>query len=112
MCLTEPTLQEGLDMGEPRRCLWDGDRHHHGDMAAELLEQYAEALAFIKRHLRRGQGKQGFHSSGILEVPQASLQELRVNALVHRDDITGASIAALTPVVQQLVRSGSNEGAP
>ena len=108
MCLTEATLQQGLDMGEPTRCLSEGDRHSHGDMAAELLEQYAEALAFIKRHLRRGQGKQGFYSSGILEVPQA----LRVNALVHRDYFSSASIAALAPVVQQLVRSGSNEGAP
>ena len=112
MCLTESTLREGLDMREPRRYLLEGDRHHHGDMAAELLEQYAEALAFIKRHLRRAQGKQGFHSSGILEVPQASLQELRVDTLVHRDDITGASIATLAPVVEELVRSGSNEGAP
>ncbi len=45
--------------------------------------------------LRRVQGDQGFNSPGILEVPEVALQELLVNALVHRDYFTSASIRIL-----------------
>lgn len=69
--------------------------HHPDGLAAELLQQYTEALAFIKRNLRRVQGDQGFNSPGILEVPEIALQELLVNALVHRDYLTSASIRIL-----------------
>ena len=58
-------------------------------------QQYTEALAFIKRNLHRVQGDQGFNSPGILEVPEMALQELLVNALVHRDYFTSASIRIL-----------------
>lgn len=65
------------------------------DISGSLLHQYVEALAFIKRNLRRVQGNQGFNSPGILEVPEIALQELLVNALVHRDYFTSASIRIL-----------------
>lgn len=57
-----------------------------------LNNQYTEALAFIKRNLHRVQGNQGFNSPGILEIPEVALQELLVNALVHRDYFTSAPI--------------------
>ena len=38
------------------------------DFSGTLPAQYTEALAFIKRNLRRVQGDQGFNSPGILEV--------------------------------------------
>ncbi|MCB8747517.1 hypothetical protein LHU53_11430 [Rhodoferax sp. U2-2l] len=65
------------------------------DVSSTLHAQYTEALAFIKRNLRRVQGDQGFNSPGILEVPEIALQELLVNALVHRDYFTSASIRIL-----------------
>ncbi|WP_276965085.1 Fic family protein [Metallibacterium scheffleri] len=65
------------------------------DISGTLPTQYAEALAFIKRNLHRVQGDQGFNSPGILEVPEIALQELLVNALVHRDYFTSASIRIL-----------------
>ena len=65
------------------------------DFNGTLPTQYTEALAFIKRNLRRVQGNQGFNSPGILEVPEIALQELLVNALVHRDYFTSASIRIL-----------------
>lgn len=65
------------------------------DFSGTLSAQYTEALAFIKRNLRRVQGNQGFNSPGILEVPEVALQELLVNALVHRDYFTSASIRIL-----------------
>ena len=70
------------------------DSHYQDsqDFSGTLPVQYAEALAFIKRNLRRVQGGQGFNSPGILEVPEVALQELLVNALVHRDYFTSASI--------------------
>lgn len=65
------------------------------DISGTLPHQYTEALAFIKRNLHRVQGDQGFNSPGILEVPEIALQELLVNALVHRDYFTSASIRIL-----------------
>jgi len=73
------------------------DSHYQDsqDFSGTLPAQYAETLAFIKRNLRRVQGDQGFNSPGILEVPEVALQELLVNALVHRDYFTSASIRIL-----------------
>ncbi|MDO9568586.1 MAG: putative DNA binding domain-containing protein [Hydrogenophaga sp.] len=73
------------------------DSHYQDsqDFSGTLPAQYADALAFIKRNLRRVQGNQGFNSPGILEVPEIALQELLVNALVHRDYFTSASIRIL-----------------
>jgi predicted HTH transcriptional regulator len=73
------------------------DSHYQDsqDFSGTLPAQYADALAFIKRNLRRVQGNQGFNSPGILEVPEVALQELLVNALVHRDYFTSASIRIL-----------------
>lgn len=73
------------------------DSHYQDsqDFSGTLPAQYTEALAFIKRNLRRVQGGQGFNSPGILEVPEVALQELLVNALVHRDYFTSASIRIL-----------------
>lgn len=65
------------------------------DISGTLPQQYTEALAFIKRNLHRVQRDQGFNSPGILEVPEIALQELLVNALVHRDYFTSASIRIL-----------------
>jgi len=65
------------------------------DISGTLTSQYTEALAFIKRNLHRVQGDQGFNSLGLLEIPELALQELLVNALVHRDYFTSASIRIL-----------------
>lgn len=62
------------------------------DIGGTLQQQYTEALAFIKRNLRRVQGEQGFNSPGVLEIAEIALQELLVNALVHRDYLASASI--------------------
>ncbi|OGB32735.1 MAG: transcriptional regulator [Burkholderiales bacterium RIFCSPLOWO2_12_FULL_61_40] len=73
------------------------DSHYQDsqDISGTLPTQYTEALAFIKRNLHRVQGDQGFNSLGLLEVPELTLQELLVNALIHRDYFTSASIRIL-----------------
>ncbi len=65
------------------------------DIGGTLPTQYTEALAFIKRNLHRVQGDQGFNTLGQLEIPEIVLEELLVNALVHRDYFTSASIRIL-----------------
>ena len=62
------------------------------DIDGTLLEQYQRSLAFIKRNLRHVQGGQDFNSLGQLEVPEQAIVELLVNALIHRDYFTSASI--------------------
>lgn len=60
-----------------------------------LLEQFKGAFAFLKRNLHHVQRGQGFNSPGTLEIPEAALEELLVNALAHRDYFTSASIRIL-----------------
>ena len=57
-----------------------------------LEEQYQHGLAFIRRNLHHVQGNQGFNSLGMLEVPEEAFVELLVNALVHRDFFTNATV--------------------
>ena len=57
-----------------------------------LEEQYQRGLAFIRRNLHHVQGNQGFNSLGLLEVPEEAFVELLVNALVHRDFFTNATV--------------------
>lgn len=65
------------------------------DIDGTLLEQYQRSLAFIKRNLHHVQAGQNFNSLGVLEVPEQAMIELLVNALIHRDYFTSASIRLL-----------------
>ncbi|MCP5054107.1 MAG: hypothetical protein GY940_43470 [bacterium] len=53
------------------------------------------SLAFLKRNLKKIQMDQDFNSTGILEVPSPVLQELLVNALIHRDYFISNNIQIL-----------------
>jgi len=57
-----------------------------------LEEQFQRGMGFIKRNLHHVQGNQGFNSLGLLEIPEEAFIELLVNALVHRDFFTNATI--------------------
>lgn len=65
------------------------------DINGTLLEQYQRSLAFIKRNLHHVQRDQNFNSLGLLEIPEQVIIELLVNALIHRDYFTSASIRLL-----------------
>jgi predicted HTH transcriptional regulator len=62
------------------------------DIDGTLLEQYQRSLAFIKRNLHHVQAGRDFNTLGQLEVPEAAIVELLVNAFIHRDYFTSASI--------------------
>lgn len=55
------------------------------DISGNLDDQYKNGLSFLTRNLRKIQRNQGFNSEGELEIPKIVLEELLVNALIHRD---------------------------
>ncbi|WP_246499593.1 ATP-binding protein [Thiothrix unzii] len=65
------------------------------DIEGCLLDQYERSLAFITRNLHRLQAGQGINSLGKLEIPEITLQEVLVNALIHRDYFIPAPIRIL-----------------
>ena len=72
--------------------------HHYldsEDIDGTLLEQYQRSLGFIKRNLHHVQRDQNFNSLGLLEMPEQAIIELLVNALIHRDYFTSASVRLL-----------------
>jgi predicted HTH transcriptional regulator len=64
------------------------------EFKGRLPEQYAGAMSFLERNLRHVQGSQneGFNQPGVLEISREALQEVVVNALVHRDYLVNSSI--------------------
>jgi ATP-dependent DNA helicase RecG len=62
------------------------------DFAGAMPRVFDDALAFLIRNLRKVQAKQGVNSLGQLEIPRIALEELLVNALLHRDYFISAAI--------------------
>jgi ATP-dependent DNA helicase RecG len=62
------------------------------DIHGKFIEVYQRSLSFISRNLRRIQGDKSINSTGELEIPKITLEEVIVNALVHRDYFVPAPI--------------------
>ena len=62
------------------------------DFAGPLPKQFADALAFVMRNLRKVQAGQGVNAPGTPEIPPSVFEELLVNALAHRDYLVSAPI--------------------
>ena len=62
------------------------------DVSGNMAEMYQKGLGFLLRNLRRLQFDKSVNSVGDLEVPKIVLEELLVNALVHRDYFIEAPI--------------------
>ena len=62
------------------------------DISSKLEIIFKRTLAFITRNLKRVQNGQDVNSIGIMEIPLLALEELLVNALVHRDYFISAPI--------------------
>ena len=54
--------------------------------------QFEDTLGFLLRNLHREQMGQGVNSVGEIEIPRIVLEELLVNALIHRDYFVSAPI--------------------
>jgi ATP-dependent DNA helicase RecG len=62
------------------------------DISGKLEDIYLKCISFTSDNLRIIQVKEGFNSQGELEIPLSVLQEIIVNALVHRDFYVPAQI--------------------
>ncbi|AHE98084.1 Fic family protein [Thioalkalivibrio paradoxus] len=79
----------------PGKVLHDTRYLDSEDIKGTLLEQFRGAFAFIKRNLHHVQRGRGFNTPGELEIPEIVLEELLVNALIHRDYFTSASVRVM-----------------
>lgn len=62
------------------------------DIKGKLKEQYRGAIDFLKRNLKFIQQGKGINTLGDLEIPPIVLEELIVNALIHRNYFINAPI--------------------
>lgn len=65
------------------------------DIDGNLLKQYRNGMAFLLRNLKKIQKGTNFNTPGILEVSEIALQEILVNALIHRDYFISSPIRIL-----------------
>ena len=66
----------------------DIDEEHYldsEDLTGKLADVFQKAFGFISRNLKHIQGDQAVNSLGKLEIPKIVIEELLVNALIHRD---------------------------
>ncbi len=57
-----------------------------------FISMFKQALGFFNRNLKKIQKGKSFNTPGVLEIPGIALEELLVNALVHRDYFINSSI--------------------
>jgi ATP-dependent DNA helicase RecG len=62
------------------------------DLAGKLADVFQKTMGFLLSNLRSIQGEQGINSTGQPEIPREALEELVVNALVHRDFFVPAPV--------------------
>ncbi len=62
------------------------------EIEGPLRKVYDDSIGFINRNLHRVQQGKGANAPGKLEIPEEALEELMVNALLHRDYMIDAPI--------------------
>lgn len=65
------------------------------DLTGTIPELYEKGISFFKSNLQQEQNKQGFNTTGQLEISVIALEELLQNALVHRDYTKNAPVRLL-----------------
>lgn len=71
------------------------DYNDSQDIQGKLVDVFSRSLAFVLSNLRYNQNNQGFNSIGEPEIPRIVLEELIVNALIHRDYFISSPIKLL-----------------
>ena len=67
-------------------------RDKEDPFTGNLQELYEKTLSFITRNLKKIQQGDSFNSPSVLELPIETIEELLVNAFVHRDYFINTSI--------------------
>lgn len=67
-------------------------RDKEDPFTGNLKELYDKTLSFITRNLNKIQKEEGFNAPAEIEIPLETIEELLVNALVHRDYFMLSSI--------------------
>lgn len=67
-------------------------RDKEGPLTGNLQELYRKTMSFLTRNLKKVQTEKGFNTAATLEIPEETLQELLVNALIHRDYFVSSGI--------------------
>lgn len=67
-------------------------RDKEDPFTGNLQELYEKTLSFITRNLKKIQEGDSFNSQSVLELPIETIEELLVNAFVHRDYFVNTSI--------------------
>ncbi|OUD12157.1 RNA-binding domain-containing protein [Thioflexithrix psekupsensis] len=62
------------------------------DIQGKMADIFQQTLSFIQANLKHKQEEQFVNSLGIPEIPRIALEELLVNALIHRDYFISAPI--------------------
>ena len=62
------------------------------DITGKMVHVFRESMAFILRNIKHIQKDRGVNTLGEPEIPRVSLEELLVNALIHRDYFISAPI--------------------
>ncbi len=62
------------------------------DFCGPLSKQFADVFGFVMRNLHKIQAGRGVNAPGTPEIPEVVIEELLVNALVHRDYLISAPI--------------------
>ncbi len=65
------------------------------DCTGNISEQFTAAMSFLKNNLHRIQSGTSFNSPPLLEIDEKALEEVVVNALLHRDYSKNAVIRVL-----------------
>ncbi len=55
------------------------------DITGNLLDQFRKGMGFLTRNLKKIQVNENFNIEGEIEIPIIALEELLINALMHRD---------------------------
>ena len=63
----------------------DNDYRSSENIHGTIHQQYQRGFDFVLSKLQKIQAGQSFNSIGISEVPEVVIQELLINALIHRD---------------------------
>nr|VFJ94697.1 MAG: ATP-dependent DNA helicase RecG [Candidatus Kentron sp. H]VFJ95601.1 MAG: ATP-dependent DNA helicase RecG [Candidatus Kentron sp. H]VFK01849.1 MAG: ATP-dependent DNA helicase RecG [Candidatus Kentron sp. H] len=76
----------------PGETIHETDYLDSRDITGKIADIFHQSLGFVLGNIRRVQGDQGVNAPGAPEIPRIALEELIVNALIHRDYFVSAPV--------------------